>query len=78
MIISSSSGGGSGCSTNAAEPLRVCGGGCGKGEPEVRLLRCVGCKAQYYCGDACARAHWPSHRAACKAAARRASAAQRS
>ena len=76
---SSSSGGGSGGgrSTGAAAQSRACGG-CGKGEPEVRLLRCTGCKAQYYCGAACAKAHWPSHRAACKAAARRATAAERS
>ena len=65
-----------GCSGEAPAPPRACGG-CARSEPEVRLLRCVGCKAQYYCGDACARAHWPSHRAACKAAARRASAARR-
>jgi uncharacterized membrane protein YgcG len=60
-------GGGGGCA-QAATPPRACGG-CGRSEPEARLLRCAGCKAQHYCGDACARAHWPSHRAACKAAA---------
>ena len=67
---SSSSGSGGGCIGLAAVQPQECGG-CGKGEPEVRLLRCVGCKAQHYCGAACARAHWLSHRAACKAAARR-------
>jgi hypothetical protein len=71
---SSSTSGDSGCSREAAASPRACGG-CGKSESEVPLLRCVGCKAQYYCGDACARAHWRSHRAACKAAARRAAAA---
>ncbi|GBF88220.1 hypothetical protein Rsub_00932 [Raphidocelis subcapitata] len=76
--------GGSGASGSGAEAAaqpRVCGR-CGKsGAADVPLLRCVGCKAQYYCGDACATAHWRAHRAACKAtrrAARRAAAAQRS
>ena len=69
----SSNVGDSSCSGEAAAPPHACGG-CGKSESETPLLRCVGCKAQYYCGDACARAHWPSHRAPCKAA-RRASAA---
>jgi hypothetical protein len=72
---SSSTSGDSGCSGEPAAPPRACGG-CGKSGSEVPLLRCAGCKAQYYCGDACARAHWPSHRAPCKAAARRAAAAQ--
>ncbi|GBF99386.1 hypothetical protein Rsub_12319 [Raphidocelis subcapitata] len=62
---SGSSGSGSGAES-AARP-RVCGG-CGNSAAEAPLLRCVGCKAQYYCGDACALRHWPSHRAACKAA----------
>ncbi|GBF98760.1 hypothetical protein Rsub_11166 [Raphidocelis subcapitata] len=71
---SSGSGGGSGA--EAAVQPRVCGR-CGKSpEAEAPLLRCVGCKAEYYCGKACATAHWRSHRAACKAA--RAAAAQRS
>jgi hypothetical protein len=75
---SSSSSSGRGCKSEAAAPPPRACGGCGKSESEVRLLRCAGCKAQHYCGDACAGAHWPSHRAACKAAARRASAAKRS
>ncbi|GBF97338.1 hypothetical protein Rsub_10029 [Raphidocelis subcapitata] len=55
----------------AAQP-RACGS-CGKGAadlqpPVVALLRCAGCKAQYYCGEACAKADWSTHRAACKVA----------
>ncbi|GBF94001.1 hypothetical protein Rsub_07269 [Raphidocelis subcapitata] len=72
---SGSSGSGGSGAASAASP-RACAG-CGKSAvAEAPLLRCVGCKAQYYCGDACALAHWPSHRAACKAA--RSAAAQRS
>ncbi|GBF98761.1 hypothetical protein Rsub_11167 [Raphidocelis subcapitata] len=60
------SGGGSGAEAAARPP--ACGG-CGKSaEAEAPLLRCAGCRAQHYCGKACATAHWPSHRAACKAA----------
>ena len=70
------SAGSSGSGAGAAALLHVCGV-CGKSAAEAPLLRCVGCKAQYYCGNACALAHWPSHRAACKAA-RSAMAAQRS
>ncbi|GBF97140.1 hypothetical protein Rsub_10327 [Raphidocelis subcapitata] len=71
----SSSAGGSDSGAEAAAWPKACAS-CGKSATaEVPLLRCVGCKAQYYCGDACALSHWPSHRAACKAARR--AAAQR-
>ncbi|GBF97147.1 hypothetical protein Rsub_10334 [Raphidocelis subcapitata] len=70
-----SSSGDCGGAVAAAQP-KVCAS-CGKSATaEAPLLRCTGCKAQFYCGDACALSHWPSHRAACKAA--RAAAAQRS
>ncbi|GBF94000.1 hypothetical protein Rsub_07268 [Raphidocelis subcapitata] len=67
---SSSGNAGSGSSAASAASPRACGA-CGKSAAaEAPLLRCMGCKAQYYCGNACAAAHWPSHRAACKAARR--------
>ncbi|GBF94036.1 hypothetical protein Rsub_07304 [Raphidocelis subcapitata] len=74
----SASGSGAGSVSSAETDLRprACGE-CGKSGAGAPLLRCVGCKAQYYCGEACAMAHWPAHRAACKAA-RAAKAAQRS
>ncbi|GBF94037.1 thioredoxin chloroplastic [Raphidocelis subcapitata] len=49
-----SSGSGSGASGSGAEAAarpRACGE-CGKSAAEAPLLRCVGCKAQHYCGDA--------------------------
>ncbi|GBF95045.1 hypothetical protein Rsub_07546 [Raphidocelis subcapitata] len=77
----SSSAAGSDSNAEAAAQPRACGA-CGReSAADSPLLRCVGCKAQYYCGDACAKAQWPSHRAECKAtrrAARRTAAAQRS
>ncbi|GBF97136.1 hypothetical protein Rsub_10323 [Raphidocelis subcapitata] len=71
-----SSAAGSDSDAEAAARPKACGA-CGKSAAaEAPLLRCVACKAQYYCGDACALSHWPSHRPACKAARR--AAAQRS
>ena len=37
------------------------------GPPEVRLRRCSRCEMQWYCSEACQRAHWPAHKAACRA-----------
>ncbi|GBF94035.1 hypothetical protein Rsub_07303 [Raphidocelis subcapitata] len=68
--------GASGSGAEAAARPRACGE-CGKSAADEPLLRCSGCKAQYYCGEACAMANWKLHRAACKAA-RRAAATQRS
>ncbi|GBG00645.1 hypothetical protein Rsub_13430 [Raphidocelis subcapitata] len=68
--------GASGSGAEAAVRPRACGE-CGKSGAGAPLLRCVGCKAQHYCGEACAMANWKLHRAACKAA-RRAAATQRS
>ncbi|GBF97146.1 hypothetical protein Rsub_10333 [Raphidocelis subcapitata] len=66
----SGSAAGSSSGAEAAARPRACGE-CGKSATaEAPLLRCVGCKAQFYCGEACALRHWPSHRAACKAARR--------
>ncbi|GBF93043.1 hypothetical protein Rsub_05654 [Raphidocelis subcapitata] len=73
---SSGADGSLGSGAEAAAIQKVCGK-CGNGAAEAPLLRCVACKAQYYCGDACATAHWPAHRKACKAA-RVAAAGQRS
>ena len=35
----------------------------------TKLHRCRGCKTTYYCGAACQRAHWKSHKSFCKQAA---------
>jgi len=32
----------------------------------VRLLRCSWCRAAFYCGIECQRAHWPAHKVGCK------------
>ena len=31
--------------------------------------RCAACQRVYYCGAACQRAHWPTHKAFCRLAA---------
>jgi ankyrin repeat protein len=33
------------------------------------LKKCERCLQSYFCGNACIRAHWPAHKAECKAAA---------
>jgi hypothetical protein len=45
------------------------GGPAGTGAPAVRLSSCKSCHRAQYCGVECQRAHWPEHRAACKAVA---------
>jgi len=49
----------------AHPPGTVCDG-CGRAETEVRLCTCDGCLLARYCGNACAKAAWPAHKAECK------------
>jgi len=49
----------------AHPPGTVCDG-CGRAETEVRLCTCDGCLVARYCGNACAKAAWPAHKAECK------------
>ncbi|KAF5840177.1 hypothetical protein DUNSADRAFT_17524 [Dunaliella salina] len=42
------------------------------GATEKRLKRCGGCETAWLCGKDCQQQAWPSHRAACKEAQRRA------
>ena len=49
----------------AHPPGTVCDG-CGRPETEVRLRTCDGCLVARYCGNACAKAAWPAHKAECR------------
>jgi len=49
----------------AHPPGTVCDG-CGRPETEVRLRTCDGCLLARYCGNACAKAAWPAHKAECR------------
>jgi len=39
---------------------------CGRPESEVLLSYCTGCLVSRFCGNACAVAAWPAHRAECQ------------
>jgi len=39
---------------------------CGRSETEMLLSYCTGCLVSRFCGDACAVAAWPAHRAECQ------------
>lgn len=64
-----------GTTPTAAAPARarVCAGCGSSGAPKLR--QCRGCSSTLYCGEACQRAAWPGHKAACKAMAAAAAAA---
>ena len=49
----------------ALPPGTVCDG-CGSPETEVQLRACDGCLLARYCGNACAKAAWPEHKAECR------------
>ena len=49
---------------------RVGCAGCGaRAAATAPLLRCTGCRQQWYCSRACQRADWPDHKGGCKALA---------
>ena len=55
----------------AKPTLRPCAA-CGKLEDAKGDHKaCSGCRSVAYCGSACQRAHWPAHKAECKAAQKR-------
>jgi hypothetical protein len=55
---------GAGSSAGAAASCAACGAS----RAGVRLQVCAGCDSVRYCGPDCQAAHWPQHKAACKAA----------
>jgi hypothetical protein len=46
----------------------ACGSGAEGAPRDLKLKLCVGCLAVSYCSTTCQHAHWPDHKAACKAA----------
>ena len=46
-------------------PSTTCGY-CGEKEANTKLRSCSACMVARYCGPACSKAAWPSHKAACK------------
>lgn len=41
---------------------------CGKSDDDVKLRECAKCSLVSYCSTTCQEAHWPAHKADCKAA----------
>ena len=57
---------------NAAPPRHTSCATCGR--QDLRITRCAGCKSVGYCGPACQKAGWPSHKKECKRIVRAAAA----
>ena len=38
--------------------IKLCCTYCSTGNPEIKLLRCTGCKQVYYCSKRCQKADW--------------------
>lgn len=54
-------------SSSSPAPFRTCGyAECIR--QESKLLRCVRCKIQWYCGPSCQKADWPCHKQVCRVA----------
>lgn len=43
-----------------------CSNMAGESEAKLRPRRCSGCATVRYCSEACSRAHWQAHKAACR------------
>ncbi len=40
---------------------------CNDGTKKQTLSKCAGCKSVFYCGAACQKKHWPTHKSSCNA-----------
>ncbi|KAF9030350.1 hypothetical protein BDZ89DRAFT_1112247 [Hymenopellis radicata] len=53
---------------NYARNVQIASDKCGNcGKRDAKMSKCSGCKVATYCDPACQKAHWPKHKAACKA-----------